>query len=347
MYEDELRALKMFYEKNEALLLLYDERQKLWAHMEQLLKKESDPKRYNNRGGQLLKEEKERKMVDVKLPKVEQRLVEMAEKFETDNNRPFTIFGKRIQEVIDRDYEVKRQEQLTKSGKKLLTPAGSRTPYRANLTGMRTPLTMERTITNHTPLMKAPTTSVRRAKPQLSANSSSTSNTLSTTGKRKLPTTSLMPQAKRKLLGAFTSPSNQSIALKSMNSNAVHQRSAMNKSHLKKPVTLRVYNVGTVVKRRSSKSRRSSGRPKINKRVPDIILPNSSIDSETTSYEGFEHYAVQSVKRSSEIPKPQCLTVNRYYTSPLMRKRTPSRHQVSTPVKDGLLPKDLEFSMII
>lgn len=36
--------------------------------------KESEPGRYNNRGGQLLKEEKERKMISTKLPKIEDQL---------------------------------------------------------------------------------------------------------------------------------------------------------------------------------------------------------------------------------------------------------------------------------
>lgn len=66
MHEDELRELKLFYENNEPIFKLIQERQDLWNQMELLQNKEQDPKRYANRGGQLLKEEKERKMISIK-----------------------------------------------------------------------------------------------------------------------------------------------------------------------------------------------------------------------------------------------------------------------------------------
>lgn len=39
--------------------------------------KATEPGRFNNRGGQLLKEEKERKTIATKLPKIETRLSEL------------------------------------------------------------------------------------------------------------------------------------------------------------------------------------------------------------------------------------------------------------------------------
>ena len=114
LHEDESHDLKSFYKNNEAIFNIIRERQDLWNQMESLQNKESDPKRYNNRGGQLLKEEKERKMVGMKMPKIEAKLIEMVKKFESAHNRPFTMFGVPIQDVIERDHEVKRQEKLTK-----------------------------------------------------------------------------------------------------------------------------------------------------------------------------------------------------------------------------------------
>jgi Ase1/PRC1/MAP65 family protein len=78
LHEDELRDLKVFYENNESIFKLIKERNDLWSQLEILQNKEQDPKRYNNRGGQLLKEEKERKMLTLKLPKVEEKLIQMA-----------------------------------------------------------------------------------------------------------------------------------------------------------------------------------------------------------------------------------------------------------------------------
>lgn len=119
LHEDELRNLKSFYENNEQIFKLIEERQELWSQMEILQNKEQDPKRYANRGGQLLKEEKERKMISIKLPKIEAKLNEMADLFEENYKRAFTIFGVPVKDVIEGDYEKKKQEKIIKSVKKV------------------------------------------------------------------------------------------------------------------------------------------------------------------------------------------------------------------------------------
>lgn len=289
LHEDELRELKTFYENNEAIFHIIQERQELWNQMESLQNKESDPKRYNNRGGQLLKEEKERKMITMKLPKIEAKLLEMVEKFEEENNRQFTMFGARIQDIIERDYEAKRQEKITKSGKKVQsTPA--RAPGRGNMTA-RTPLTVEQTIINHT-AMKTTGGRLRiAAKNAMSTTASSTASSVRSVrtenGKRKLPVQKIAgPHAKRQLLGTFASPANGSV-LKQMNGNASRKAApAKNRS-------LKIYNVGTCIKRgsRGGKKRRSSAvHPK--RPVPEIVLSSEettmTTERDATSYEGFE-----------------------------------------------------------
>lgn len=292
LHEDELRDLKSFYENNEAIFLIIQERQNLWNQMESLQNKECDPKRYNNRGGQLLKEEKERKMITMKLPKIEAKLLEMIEKFEVENNRPFTMYGVRIQDIIERDYEAKRQEKITKSGKKIpATP--SRTPGRANITA-RTPLTVEQTIINHTAMKTTGGRLRAAARKALSTTASSTASSARSVrtenGKRKLPAqktaASQAPQAKRQLLGAFVSEANGNV-LKQMNGNTSR------KATTTKNLSLKVYNVGSCIKRRSRKSggkARRSGAVHPNRPVPQIVLPSDETITErdATSYEGFE-----------------------------------------------------------
>ena len=303
LHEDELCHLKAFYENNEDIFKLYHERNDMWQQMEVLMNKESDPKRYNNRGGQLLKEEKERKMIGMKLPKIEARLTEMVNNFEMQNNKPFTADGVRIQDIIERDYETKRQEKITKSGKKVAaTP--SRTPYRANLTGMRTPLTIEQTIINRTSQMKS---SQMRLAPTLiqpnattSSNASSIRSVTTTNGKRKLPPMVTVPQAKRKLLSAFASPSMNNNILKPVNNNSV-ARPLPRKPHLDKSQGLKVYNIGSVIKRRS-KSRKSMSKKRnshLRQRPPPTFTNTNAtqditLTSNTTSYEGFEVKIVKS-----------------------------------------------------
>lgn len=294
LHEDELRDLKSFYEDNEEIFNMIKDRQDLWNQMELLVNKEADPKRYNNRGGQLLKEEKERKMISMKLPKIEAKLIEMVETFEANNNRNFTMFGVRIQDIIERDYEVKRQEKLTKSGKKTqATPA--RTPGR-NMT-TRTPLTIEQTIINRT-AMKTTGGRLRvvaQTRQAMSTTSSSTTSSVRSvrtdTGKRRMvPPKAGQPQAKRQLLGAFASPAN---VLRQVNGNASN---VVRKAPTMKNTSMKVYNVGSCIKRRSRKSGGKNRRSSIlrkNKQIPNIVLASpegtaTTTDRETTSYEGFE-----------------------------------------------------------
>lgn len=298
LHEYELRVLKKFYEDNEQIFAMIAERNELWNQMESLQSKESDPKRYNNRGGQLLKEEKERKMVAMKLPKIETKLLELVEKFEQENNRNFTMYGIRIQDVIDRDYEAKRQEKLTKSGKKIIsTPA--RTPVRINMTGLRTPLTIEQTLINRTALkstgarLKVPTQPKRPLNSTTSSTASSIRSVRTDTGKRRIPQkTTPGPQAKRQLLGAFVSPSNGNI-LRPKNGNTTAAKKPANP----KNTSMKIYNVGSVIKRRSRKSngkKRRSSMHKSNRTIrpiPDIVLnqlDTTNTERDTTSYEGFE-----------------------------------------------------------
>lgn len=118
--------------------------------------KESEPGRYNNRGGQLLKEEKERKMIANKLPKIEAQLLQLVyllnfikkitwnnlltiqvNGYETSHNRPFKIYGQNAIESIESDWNERKNEkeklnsarkknQLTPTSSKFKTPMSAR-----------------------------------------------------------------------------------------------------------------------------------------------------------------------------------------------------------------------------
>lgn len=235
-------------------------------------------------------------MISIKLPKIEAKLIEMCAKFESENKRPFTVFGVSVQDIIESDYDKKRQEKITKSGKKVAaTPA--KTPLRANMTGLRTPLTVEQTIINRTNTIKS--TGNRLRLPQQSMQQKTLSTTASSTassvrsvrtenGKRKvISQVSSAPPAKRKLLGAFASPAPRNV-LKPTNNNTQNINSSRSKA-----ASVKVYNVGSVIKRRS-KSRKSIGKKRRSsvqkcKKIPEIVLSASdTLNSDTTSYEGFE-----------------------------------------------------------
>lgn len=61
--------------------------------MVELEENASGPNRYNNRGGQLLKEEKERNKLAKQIPQIEEILCDLAEKYKQHHNASFTTYG--------------------------------------------------------------------------------------------------------------------------------------------------------------------------------------------------------------------------------------------------------------
>jgi Ase1/PRC1/MAP65 family protein len=307
LHEDELRDLKQFYENNEPIFKLINERNDLWNQLEVLQNKEQDPKRYNNRGGQLLKEEKERKMLTLKLPKVVDKLTLIANQYEEVNGRPFTVYGVRVQDMIEKDYETKRQEKLTKSGKKVFPTPLKGTASRGNLTHMRTPLTVEQTLmANRNGLKSTGGRLVAMSRTNLCTTTSSTSSIASTRtdhGKRKFVNSKTPgPPAKRQLQ---LSPLKTQPPSRVLQPHSENRREVNEKSTVRKPTTIRVYNTGSLVKRKSisrksigKKNRRSNSiklKSKPRPKIPEIVLSDHEseniihlTDENATSYEGFE-----------------------------------------------------------
>uniref|UniRef100_A0A1B0FK19 Protein regulator of cytokinesis 1-like n=1 Tax=Glossina morsitans morsitans TaxID=37546 RepID=A0A1B0FK19_GLOMM len=108
LHELELEDLKLYYENNRQLFELYADRNILWDRMQALEAKACEPGRYNNRGGQLLKEEKERKTIATKLPKIEQQIQQLVQVYQEREHVPFLVYGENIVEVMNYQWEQKR-----------------------------------------------------------------------------------------------------------------------------------------------------------------------------------------------------------------------------------------------
>ncbi|CAH0400026.1 unnamed protein product [Chilo suppressalis] len=96
----------------------------LWSKMNELEARASEPGRYNNRGGQLLKEERERKVIASNLPKIEAQLKELVVEYEAKTGGTFTVDGKPVLQVIEEDWENRKMERQNKlsARKQALTP---------------------------------------------------------------------------------------------------------------------------------------------------------------------------------------------------------------------------------
>lgn len=183
IHEIELEELNQFYNENEKIFELIALRKRYWTSMTALEEKANAPNRFNNRGGQLLREEKERKNIAHQLPKVESELKDLVLDFERINKKKFMIYGKFVEDVIEEEWAKKRAEkhkfQSARKAPVVVTP------------GRRQPTTPHpsRLAVNSTAKVAPNTT------------------TVSTALKRKLATTTeFTGPAKRNILGDLNSP---------------------------------------------------------------------------------------------------------------------------------------------
>lgn len=93
LHEIELERVKKFYDDNHAIYELLDKRDDLWEQFRDIERRAEDPDRFNNRGGQLLAEEKMRNQYNKNAPKIDAQLVELMETFEAKHGKQFTING--------------------------------------------------------------------------------------------------------------------------------------------------------------------------------------------------------------------------------------------------------------
>lgn len=122
-----------------AIYNMYNKRGSLWEKLLDLEHRANQPNRYKNRGGQLLNEEKERKTINAQLPKIENELLGLVNQYELLNGKPFLIYGKRLQELIEESWKereedkrlkliVKKQLREQPPCKLTLPPSGRATP---------------------------------------------------------------------------------------------------------------------------------------------------------------------------------------------------------------------------
>lgn len=147
LHELEVDKVQKFYDTNRSIFDLLEERENLFSKMKELEHRANNPNRLNNRGGQLLAEEKERKIIQKKLPKIEAQLHDLINDYEVKHQQPFYINGVSLEELLAESWtnhniekEIKknaRKEAKDKSVKK--ASATKRTPV-ASTSRLLTPM---------------------------------------------------------------------------------------------------------------------------------------------------------------------------------------------------------------
>lgn len=143
LHELEVERLRKFYNDNRTIFELLEQRENLIVKIKELLQRANNPDRYHNRGGQLLMEEKERKVIQKKLPKIEAELQQLINEYEAKHNQMFTIYGTSLKNVLAETWESinheketmkkARKEAKDKSIKKSPLNSSKRTPGMSHL----------------------------------------------------------------------------------------------------------------------------------------------------------------------------------------------------------------------
>ncbi|XP_051829768.1 protein regulator of cytokinesis 1-like [Antechinus flavipes] len=122
-HDAEIVKLKQYYEKHKELFEGVLKWEKNWRFFLEFERKASDPSRFMNRGGNLLKEEKQRSKFQKTLSKLEEELKGQIEMWEKEYSKAFVVNGQKFTEYVMEEWETfhlkkdkeKMQRQLKKN----------------------------------------------------------------------------------------------------------------------------------------------------------------------------------------------------------------------------------------
>ncbi|XP_067878185.1 protein regulator of cytokinesis 1-like isoform X2 [Heterodontus francisci] len=142
VHDEELVKITLYYEKHQELFDNIEKWERWWKMFLEFEKKASDPNRYANRGGTLLREEKERCQLQKKLPKLEEELKLNIEKWETEQGCPFLVNGQKFTTYIANQWEqhkFKKEQEKQERCVKKEDGIGYKTPLKRALGASNTP----------------------------------------------------------------------------------------------------------------------------------------------------------------------------------------------------------------
>ncbi|KAL6106603.1 prc1 [Pungitius sinensis] len=150
LHEAEIRTLKMCYEGHRELLDGVTKWQENWTLYMELDKRANDPSRFNNRGGNLLKEEKQRADLQKSLPKLEKSLKGQIDAWVEEHGKEFLVNGQKFLDYVQQQWdhhhaekEKEKQERQMKKTKQIqedmLYGTSMRTPSKRRIGGAPTP----------------------------------------------------------------------------------------------------------------------------------------------------------------------------------------------------------------
>ncbi|CAG12474.1 unnamed protein product, partial [Tetraodon nigroviridis] len=171
-HDAEIQRVKQHYEDHRELYDGVHQWEENWRLFQELEKKATDPTRFTNRGGNLLKEEKQRSELQKHLPKLEKKLKLEIEAWESEQGREFFVNGQKFLQYVEEQWELYRiekerekQERHLKKSKQteedMLYGTIVRTPTKRRFLGTTTP-NKSRKVSKLCLLMQRPAVPARR-----------------------------------------------------------------------------------------------------------------------------------------------------------------------------------------
>ncbi|XP_061679546.1 protein regulator of cytokinesis 1-like isoform X2 [Syngnathoides biaculeatus] len=150
LHEDEVQTLKSYFEDHKDLFEGVKKWQQNWTLYLELDRKANDASRFNNRGGNLLKEEKQRSDLQKSLPKLEKALKAKIDLWEQEQGKEFFVNGQKFLDYVQQQWEQhhieKEREKIDRQLKKskqtqedMLYGTAVRTPSKRRIGGTPTP----------------------------------------------------------------------------------------------------------------------------------------------------------------------------------------------------------------
>uniref|UniRef100_A0A3Q2DRL1 Protein regulator of cytokinesis 1 n=1 Tax=Cyprinodon variegatus TaxID=28743 RepID=A0A3Q2DRL1_CYPVA len=111
VHEAEVRYLQKYYEDHKELFMGVTKWQENWDLYLELDRKTNDPSRFNNRGGNLLKEQKQRTQLQKSLPKLEEILKTQIDGWEQEHGRDFLVNGQKFLTFVQQQWQEHNEEK--------------------------------------------------------------------------------------------------------------------------------------------------------------------------------------------------------------------------------------------
>ncbi|XP_048811669.1 protein regulator of cytokinesis 1 isoform X4 [Lagopus muta] len=150
LHDIEVGKVKSYYETHKELFEAVQKWDESWKLFLELERKTADPSRFSNRGGSLLKEEKQRAKLQKTLSKLQKELESRIQAWEQEREEPFLVKGQQFMEYVTEQWQLyhmekekEKQERHLKKSRQIETEMmyGStpRTPIKRRVLGPHTP----------------------------------------------------------------------------------------------------------------------------------------------------------------------------------------------------------------